>query len=327
MDKSTAKIPPVNYRQRYSQQGLCSTCGRHPPKPERKTCAVCIKAGRDRRRAKPPKRVHGPFLALEMLHASLPADAKLIPDWPHYCIRPDGAVFSCRVRGSHTNRLCPWWQLKVRHWKGYPRVNLYGPVGKRRFLCHKLLMETFVGPCPPRMEIRHLDDNPRNCCLNNLRYGTKAQNRADGIANGILRTGEDSPNANLADAQVREIRRLASEGVTHREIGERFGLRADYISKIVARHIWRHLRDDPTSSRETAFVPGIGQTVSLSESYLLASVTEAGLKSERLCSSIGEVSGAWRDLRHEGKRLVILCVEAWITVLGQVPLPDPATSS
>jgi hypothetical protein len=44
---------------------------------------------------------------------------------------------------------------------------------------HSLVMETFMGPCPPGLEVRHLDGDKANCRLDNLRYGTRSVNALD----------------------------------------------------------------------------------------------------------------------------------------------------
>lgn len=49
---------------------------------------------------------------------------------------------------------------------------------------HQLVMLAFVGPCPPGLEVRHLDSNPRNNALTNLVYGTRAENARDRVLNG-----------------------------------------------------------------------------------------------------------------------------------------------
>lgn len=41
---------------------------------------------------------------------------------------------------------------------------------------HALVLLAFVGPPPPGREVLHLDHNPRNNRLSNLRYGTRAEN-------------------------------------------------------------------------------------------------------------------------------------------------------
>lgn len=64
---------------------------------------------------------------------------------------------------------------------GYPILTLQraGYIRKRRV--HQLVMEAFVGPMPPGMEILHWDGDPGNAKLSNLRYGTHAQNGEDTI--------------------------------------------------------------------------------------------------------------------------------------------------
>jgi len=58
---------------------------------------------------------------------------------------------------------------------GYPHVVLKG---KSRNV-HTLVMESFVGPRPEGMQVRHLDSNRANARADNLAYGTPAENQAD----------------------------------------------------------------------------------------------------------------------------------------------------
>lgn len=52
---------------------------------------------------------------------------------------------------------------------------------------HSLVLEAFVGPCPPGMEcLRGGDDNDDNS-LTNLRYGTRSENLIEAWANGRMR--------------------------------------------------------------------------------------------------------------------------------------------
>lgn len=48
---------------------------------------------------------------------------------------------------------------------------------------HSLVLEAFVGPCPPGMEARHRDDDPTNNALENLVWGSRSQNSDDAIRN------------------------------------------------------------------------------------------------------------------------------------------------
>lgn len=59
---------------------------------------------------------------------------------------------------------------------GYKYVTLNGVV----CFVHRLVLETFVGPCPEGMEARHVKTNdPGNNHLENLEWGTPKQNGED----------------------------------------------------------------------------------------------------------------------------------------------------
>jgi hypothetical protein len=69
--------------------------------------------------------------------------------------------------------------------RGYVLVDLYDYEG---FRCtrtvHSLQLLTFVGPCPPGRETRHLNDIPYdNRWPENLCYGTPGENAADKVRN------------------------------------------------------------------------------------------------------------------------------------------------
>jgi hypothetical protein len=49
---------------------------------------------------------------------------------------------------------------------------------------HTLVLEAFVGPCPPGQMCCHWDDNPRNNHIANLRWGTHSENERDKVRNG-----------------------------------------------------------------------------------------------------------------------------------------------
>jgi hypothetical protein len=67
--------------------------------------------------------------------------------------------------------------------KGYPYVGIRELGG--RVLVHVLLLDAFVGSCPPRQERLHADDVKTNNHLSNLRYGTRSENLRDRVRNGL----------------------------------------------------------------------------------------------------------------------------------------------
>lgn len=67
---------------------------------------------------------------------------------------------------------------------GYPCLPLRKDGKTKMRTVHSLVMEAFVGPRPTGLDVRHLDGDPANCHLDNLCYGTKAENMQDIVRHG-----------------------------------------------------------------------------------------------------------------------------------------------
>ncbi len=63
--------------------------------------------------------------------------------------------------------------------KYYPHVSLWANGVRRSRNVHLLVLEAFVGPCPPGLECRHLDGDKGNPALSNLVWGTRGDNNRD----------------------------------------------------------------------------------------------------------------------------------------------------
>src|SRR4051794_38431819 len=102
---------------------------------------------------------------------------------PGYCVGDDGSVWSC-VKWSRKGliKYGEWRQLKPHpQSRGHCTVEL----GRDniRFI-HRLVLEAFVGPCPDGLECRHLDGDPGNNLLSNLKWGTRLENFQDSVKHG-----------------------------------------------------------------------------------------------------------------------------------------------
>ena len=67
---------------------------------------------------------------------------------------------------------------------GHLKVRLTRDGHVKAFLVHRLVLLAFVGPCPEGMEGCHLDDDPKNNRLSNLRWDTRSANMHDRVRNG-----------------------------------------------------------------------------------------------------------------------------------------------
>jgi hypothetical protein len=54
---------------------------------------------------------------------------------------------------------------------------------------HVLVAAAFLGPCPDGQEVRHLDGDKLNNCLDNLIYGTRSENNLDTVRHGHHKKG------------------------------------------------------------------------------------------------------------------------------------------
>lgn len=84
-----------------------------------------------------------------------------------------GAII--RVRRRHKGKVLAPGTVK----SGHQLVVLHG----ESVCVHVLALEAFVGPCPLGMECCHWDDDPANNRIDNLRWGTRADNLADYVRN------------------------------------------------------------------------------------------------------------------------------------------------
>ncbi len=70
----------------------------------------------------------------------------------------------------------------------YAHVTLSGAAhDKMLFRVHRLVLAAFVGPCPLGMQCAHLDGNPSNNSVDNLRWVTPKENASHKIAHGTVR--------------------------------------------------------------------------------------------------------------------------------------------
>lgn len=94
--------------------------------------------------------------------------------------------------GGEVTRICKGKMLKASLAPcGYLRVSLCDGLA----YVHHLVLEAFVGPRPDGMLGLRYDDDPENCTIGNLRWGTFSENAEDAKRNGI-RLGPPIGNTN-----------------------------------------------------------------------------------------------------------------------------------
>jgi hypothetical protein len=121
------------------------------------------------------------------------------------------------------------------HTAGYLVVDLRIANVRKTSYVHRLVLEAFVGPCPPDMECRHLNGIRDDARLVNLAWGTRQEQAEDKVRHGTQTFGDAHHNTKVLDVDVRRIRTLAANGVTCKVIGLTFEMHPSTVSQIVRR--------------------------------------------------------------------------------------------
>lgn len=161
---------------------------------------------------------------------------KEIPGFPGYFITKDGRIWSNKQRKL-------WRRLKLDR-DGYFQVDLWKE--KRSIFCgvHRLVLETYVGPCPEGMQCRHLNGVRTDNRLDNLCWGTPKENMQDRELHGntFHAQGEKQGASKLTERDVRMIVYMYRTGeFFQREIAEIYNIGRELVSKIILRKRWKHI--------------------------------------------------------------------------------------
>jgi hypothetical protein len=177
-----------------------------------------------------------------------------IPGYSHYFVTEDGQVFSMRRKGRGGGkegfgewRIMRPFQRPDGHLEVHLRQDSQTGIRVSREKVHRLVLFAFVGPCPAGMECRHLNGNPQDNRVSNLRWGTHSENSRDAVRHGtcyLLRQGERHPSARLHEHEVLEIERMCRERTLSKEkIAARFGIGHSQVSAIGLHRAWPYLWD------------------------------------------------------------------------------------
>lgn len=186
-----------------------------------------------------------------------PVEYRPIPGFPGYRVGDDGSIWTSRYRSRTSTGIFAWiigdaWTVMKpckRKWVAnsnwtpisYPQVTLSRLDGIRSvLLVHAIVLEAFVGPCPPGMECRHLDGIPMNVALWNLCWGTRKQNADDRAKHGKTR-GEKHYRAVLTEALVTEAKLRRANGESFTSIAADMNVSRQTISDAIRGINWKCL--------------------------------------------------------------------------------------
>lgn len=99
---------------------------------------------------------------------------------------------------------------------------------------HRIVLETFVGPCPAGMEACHRNGDHHDNRLVNLRWDTRRNNRRDDLVNKTRKRGLDNPQTKFDCKNGDIIRSMYASGdFTQEELAWMYGVGQTLISRVV----------------------------------------------------------------------------------------------
>ncbi len=150
------------------------------------------------------------------------------------CFDGRGYRISARLMGVHIQKYSK---------KGYKSACV--TVHNKLVSFAPLVLEAFKGLRPsPKHVTRHLDDNVRNNHINNLEWGTQAENMKDASKNGHRMRGENHYRRKLTETQVQEIRsrwKPHSRTDGSHALAKEYGVHEDTIGTLVRGESWKHV--------------------------------------------------------------------------------------
>jgi hypothetical protein len=186
-----------------------------------------------------PTECNDNFIPIE---AIIPAEIwKTVAGFPKYDVSNWG-----RLRSRHSSTLKPFGVRHALHSphvdkNGYSRVILRENGVKRSASIHRLVIGTFSPQDDTSLECRHLNGDPTDNHLANLRWGTHAENMADMSLHGRSNKGSRCPTAKLNEDQVLEIKERIAAGERQCRIAKEFGVSQATICDIKKRRRWDHV--------------------------------------------------------------------------------------
>lgn len=163
--------------------------------------------------------------------------------FPGYCVGSDGTVWTRKGKGPRTPLRANWRLLNREPGvNGHERVRLCHKGAVVRYLVHRLVLETFIGPCPDGMVACHYPDpSPSNNSVFNLRWATRQDNERDAVEHGTRIMGSHHPQSKLTEVDVLEMRAQYKAGVPSKVLAARYGLNRNTVSGIVFRRMWKQI--------------------------------------------------------------------------------------
>lgn len=139
--------------------------------------------------------------------------------------------------------------IKVFKWneKGYLISAFYYNGKLNSHTIHRIVAECYHGPCPPGMEVDHIDNVRHNNSAENLRYVTKSENNQKSYDSGNRDVaGEKNANSRYTEHQFQYVKDLLGSGFSYGAVAKRTGVGKGTVAKIAQGKHYSSLKRSET---------------------------------------------------------------------------------
>ena len=170
----------------------------------------------------------------------MPIKWKGIPGYPYEVSNIGQVKRSTPSRNTRVGKI-----LKPIIWDtGRRCYNLYRSGKSTGITAARCMALAFKGTPPtPKHEAIHIDGDCTHDFLSNIKWATHKENMDDRVKHGTLACGTKKAAAKLTDVDVRRMRKMRSQGMTHDKIATHF----PFVSNIACYYAvtgatWKHVK-------------------------------------------------------------------------------------
>jgi hypothetical protein len=164
---------------------------------------------------------------------------KPIPEWEAYSISKCGEVIRMQsAKGAKIYRVLKQQKHKTRP---YLMVRLHCNGKSKTFDIHRLVALTYLGEIPKHLNVCHLNGNPKDNRVENLRIDTRQSNEKDKVLHGTSNRGAKNGMNKHDEQTIVAIKHLLKNGKSCNEISKIYEIPSSQIRNIKNGYKWSWL--------------------------------------------------------------------------------------
>jgi hypothetical protein len=176
-------------------------------------------------------------------------------------------------------------------WKGRSNHAGYGTLtwSRKSLLAHRVAFLLTHGPFPQELLILHSCDNRPCCNPRHLRVGTHQDNAKDMVERDRQSKCEHRPNAKLTNDLVPKIFDARDEGLSHSQIGRKFGISTSQVTRVLQGNSWSGIGAYRPTVQNLPVPPNFisGAKIGPPEVRTIRRMVAEGLKDKEIASCVG----------------------------------------